>query len=69
MEQNIKLQSICTNFSVKVRVSQEIKVTNTLDYCKDRQLIVSIGKYISNGYDQKSCLIQGGILSLILFNM
>lgn len=39
------------------------------DYFKDRKLFVSIGQIVSSGYNQKFGLIQGGILSPILFNI
>lgn len=39
------------------------------DYFTDRRLMVNIGSYTSNDYDQKCGLIQGSILSPILFNI
>lgn len=39
------------------------------NYFKDRKIRVNIGEYLSNEYDQKYGLIQGSILSPLLFNI
>lgn len=62
------------NYKVMLSKLRKIGVGGPLltllqDYFKDRRLKVNIGPYNSNDYDQKCGLIQGSILSPILFNI